>query len=477
MPPPPPKPPPPPLESTLLPSPPPLLPPQPLDRLCATGLKDANNGNAVCCAKECGACGVPHCSVILPDKLESMGKCCTRRIIKNQRACKSPTDSGCVLDNSIQTIGTELHAAIGATEHSFRTCAVVGSSGSMLLGRFGEEIDRHDAVIRFNSAPVEGFAPIVGSKTTFRLMNSQAMAKVIKRCSPPGKCVSNTTCCGHLGERIIVNSGQPVVSKCYRRVCGRPALRIDQFMKTVPLQAHPFLANAPKGRKGASILSGIYGLVVATALCGNGSVDAYGFTSSTSSRPRYHYYDACPHARTDPIWTTAAAFQTGWLPRMNQRFNTRMRFREPSVQGTAWTGSLSSSNCPLETDAFSFQFSQLSKTAPSLTTANDMKMARGKPTLPNNWAAAKNRSYMKDTSDPRSVAGQRVVVRLRGRAEFERKCKENFGVSGAPGAKMVANTQYVISLMNQIDAYMNSDLNKAHELLVTASRILAQGLK
>lgn len=36
----------------------------------------------------------------------------------------------------------------------FQMCAVVGNSGDLLKTEFGEEIDRHDAVIRDNEAPV-----------------------------------------------------------------------------------------------------------------------------------------------------------------------------------------------------------------------------------------------------------------------------------------------------------------------------------
>ena len=37
-------------------------------------------------------------------------------------------------------------------EVRYHTCAVVASAVSMLLKRFGKEIDAHDAIFRFNSA-------------------------------------------------------------------------------------------------------------------------------------------------------------------------------------------------------------------------------------------------------------------------------------------------------------------------------------
>ncbi|QDZ18991.1 sialyltransferase [Chloropicon primus] len=53
------------------------------------------------------------------------------------------------------------------------SCAVVGSSESVLRHERGKEIDGHSAVIRFNEAPTAGFEKFVGKRTTVRLQNPE----------------------------------------------------------------------------------------------------------------------------------------------------------------------------------------------------------------------------------------------------------------------------------------------------------------
>ncbi|XP_006823744.1 beta-galactoside alpha-2,6-sialyltransferase 2-like [Saccoglossus kowalevskii] len=60
---------------------------------------------------------------------------------------------------------------------SFNNCALVSSSSYLNGSGLGKEIDMHDAVIRFNTAPTEHHEKDVGSKTTIRVLNHQAFMK------------------------------------------------------------------------------------------------------------------------------------------------------------------------------------------------------------------------------------------------------------------------------------------------------------
>ena len=60
----------------------------------------------------------------------------------------------------------------------FRTCAIVGNSGTILGTRSGAAIDANEIVIRINYAPTKGYEADVGSKTSYDLLNKENTMKL-----------------------------------------------------------------------------------------------------------------------------------------------------------------------------------------------------------------------------------------------------------------------------------------------------------
>ena len=67
------------------------------------------------------------------------------------------------------------------------SCAVVGSSGSLMRSGFGAAIDAHDVVLRFNLAPAGGvWAADVGNRTTIRILTDKVVAPFMRTAATAG---------------------------------------------------------------------------------------------------------------------------------------------------------------------------------------------------------------------------------------------------------------------------------------------------
>ena len=217
--------------------------------------------------------------------------------------CRS--DQGCNTKERMNRLATTcLRTELGLTARGPGSCAVVGSSGSLLHGRWGAEIDEHELVMRFNNAPVAGYETIVGTRRSVRMMNSNAIAEVLEECDQTQSCKANYSCCP-LDNVLLLKSGYPQLVGCLQSVCGRGTPVANDLM-----QAHgSFLAferrrirvwNRNKTMSNLKIPSGVYALVLSLMLCAERStVDVYGF--SLNGNGRYHYYDQCDHVSTDAL--------------------------------------------------------------------------------------------------------------------------------------------------------------------------------
>ena len=134
------------------------LVPLPAEELCRAGIPF---DNVVCCAASCLACGnSTEGDSLSTDSGHSCSTrdggaslCCPSRIRRRGGTCQRPTDVGCNLPRP-KLLELKLRNTLRVPPAGMDTCAVVGSSGSLLYQRFGKEIDRHDVIIRFNNAPV-----------------------------------------------------------------------------------------------------------------------------------------------------------------------------------------------------------------------------------------------------------------------------------------------------------------------------------
>ncbi|GJP45229.1 hypothetical protein CLOM_g4646 [Closterium sp. NIES-68] len=147
------------------------------------------------------------------------------------------------------------------------SCAVVGNSGSLLLREDGEEIDKHDMVMRFNTAPTKGYERQVGKKTTFRL-------------SVPDKAgfrEGNETVVYHLYLRGVKTELEHLLK--FKRVFREGPL----YVLDLGFESQIF------NTFGAFTSVGYVGIQFALQKCHH--IDLYGFFLSEGHGVRHHYYN------------------------------------------------------------------------------------------------------------------------------------------------------------------------------------------
>lgn len=150
-------------------------------------------------------------------------------------------------------------------DHFFPKCAIIGSSGHMLNFEHGADIDAHDLVLRFNSAPTKGFEKHVGAKTTHRLTNTR-----------------NFNYREYKSEHVYVhmrNSG--ALSALKRAKAKLPAERLYSLHPAW----HRFMDRTYK----YLTTSGLNGIILALHTCLE--VKLYGFHVHPSMGALYHYYN------------------------------------------------------------------------------------------------------------------------------------------------------------------------------------------
>ena len=167
----------------------------------------------------------------------------------------------------------------------FRSCALVGSGGILSRSGSGAAIDAHEAVIRFNGAPLKGFVRDVGNRTTVWVVAGQHLLG------------PHTV---RPGELVALYCSNAWLGACHfglllpkRRAGNNPVMLLNPLLvrDTAGL---PAAGNAtrvtgnPKTRPSA----GLMGVTLAAKLCD--AVTLYGFGNDShpnSSNACRHYYD------------------------------------------------------------------------------------------------------------------------------------------------------------------------------------------
>nr|XP_043610608.1 beta-1,6-galactosyltransferase GALT29A-like [Erigeron canadensis] len=179
----------------------------------------------------------------------------------------------------------------------YKSCAVVGNSGILLKSNRGEEIDRHDFVIRLNNARIGGYERFVGSKTSLSFMNSN----ILHLCSRRGGCF-----CHPYGEKvpIMMYMSQPIHFLDYA-VCNSsykaPLMVTDPPLDMLCMRivkyysVKRFLKETGKELESWSGLhggtefhysSGMQAIMLALGVCDKVSI--YGFGKSDTAKHHYH---------------------------------------------------------------------------------------------------------------------------------------------------------------------------------------------
>lgn len=197
-----------------------------------------------------------------------------------------------------------MRSILGA-EHGFQSCAVVGSAGFLRLQRLGAEIDTHEFVIRANLAPVSGFSPIVGSKTSLRVVNSEALGAILveKSCSNSST-VRASMCASY---PVYLNTGDWWMVSRYKKLCPNTTVFDNR-----DLDAWDPALHAQWQGLGTNLMSGAYAIAFALKVCPKGTT-VYGvsheatFELNNNASATYHYYDERKQSVYDSLPDSAVA--------------------------------------------------------------------------------------------------------------------------------------------------------------------------
>lgn len=189
------------------------------------------------------------------------------------------------------------------------TCALVGSSGVLLMHDHGEAIDNASKVFRFNTAPVVGSEKFVGARDDFRFVNEKVLdfwAHSMNLSMLTGE-ISYTASCTlcNLGtdERV---SPDLFMRRVLGTTVAHPQVTLYSSDLTLEYNVQEFIKRIYSlDESPAGVTTGAVGMAMALSLCDE--VKAYGMaTSPYDAVLPYHYWE--PHSTSAPTEIHHASF-------------------------------------------------------------------------------------------------------------------------------------------------------------------------
>lgn len=175
-------------------------------------------------------------------------------------------------------VKSEIHQT--GLKRRYNSCALVGNAGHLSKEKWGEYIDNHDVVVRFNNLPNLPYSAHVGNRTSIRIVNHRrSLASCCRGNFPEGRIAGSRTA-------ILVwfpAAQREILDQCKRRFPNNPGLAMrpaaNKAMVSVMKQAREDLSRLGFGPYGQwrQMTSGAHAVLLYTALCD--SVSLYGFTT------------------------------------------------------------------------------------------------------------------------------------------------------------------------------------------------------